>query len=190
MESTTIDTTAVRSAALKNGLIWGIISIVLFLVYYYIAPELLSSWIGSTITFLVGIGLAVFFTLDLRKRAGGYWSFSQALLNIFIMFLVSTAVSYFFTIIFGKYLEPGYVGTMKEIIMAGTESTFKSIGMEASQLEKSMSNMSKELDKTLNPNFSQMVVGFGISATLYFIGALIFAAIFKKERPIFFTTEE
>ncbi len=190
METTTINTTAVRSAALKNGLIWGAISIVLFLVIYYIAPELLGSWIGSTLTFLVGIGLAVFFCLDLRKHAGGYWNFSQALLNIFIMFLVSTAISYFFTIIFSKYIEPEYAVRMKDMMMENVESTYKSVGMDASQLDQSMSKMSDELDKTLNPNFSQIIVGFGISATLYFIGALIFAAIFKKERPIFFKTEE
>jgi uncharacterized membrane protein YccC len=190
METTTFNTAAVRRAAIQNGLIWGAISIVLFLVFYYIAPSLLGSWIGTTITLLVGIGLAVFFCLDLRTKAGGYWSFSQALLNIFIMFLISTAISYFFTIIFSKYIEPEYAVKMKDMMMRNMESTFKSVGMESSQLDEKMSQMSAEMDKTLNPNFSQMVVGFGISATLYFIGALIFAAIFKKERPLFFKTEE
>jgi hypothetical protein len=188
--TTTINTAAVRRAALTNGLIWGAISVVLFLVLYYIAPELLGSWIGSTLTVLIGIGLAVFFCLDMRKKAGGYWSFSQALLNIFIMFLVSTAISYFFTIIFSKYIEPEYAGKMKEMMMTNVASTYKSVGMDDAQVEKSMSAMSAEFDKTFNPTFSQMIVGFGISATLYFIGALIFAAIFKKERPIFFKTEE
>jgi len=190
METTTFNTAAVRRAAIQNGLIWGAISIVLFLVLYYIAPNLLGSWIGNSITLLVGIGLAVFFCLDLRTKAGGYWSFSQALLNIFIMFLVSTALSYFFTIIFSKYIEPEYAVKMKDMMMRNMESTFKSVGMESSQLDEKMSEMSAEMDKTLNPSFSQMIVGFGISATLYFIGALIFAAIFKKERPIFFKTEE
>lgn len=190
METTTINTSAVRSAALKNGLIWGAISIVLFLVIYYIAPELLGSWIGNGITFLVGIGLAVFFCLDLRKQAGGYWNFSQALLNIFIMFLISTAMLYFFTIIFSKYIEPEYAERMKTMMMENVESTYRSVGLDSSRMDEEMSKMSVELDKTLNPSFSQMIVGFGISATLYFIGALIFAAIFKKERPIFFKTEE
>ena len=106
------------------------------------------------------------------------------------MFLVSTAIAYFFTIIFSKYIEPEYAAKMKDMMMENVESTYKSVGLDSSQIDENMSKMSAELDKTLNPNFSQIIVGFGISATLYFIGALIFAAIFKKERPIFFKTEE
>ncbi len=106
------------------------------------------------------------------------------------MFLISTAMLYFFTIIFSKYIEPEYAERMKTMMMENVESTYRSVGLDSSRMEEEMSKMSVELDKTLNPSFSQMIVGFGISATLYFIGALIFAAIFKKERPIFFKTEE
>jgi hypothetical protein len=179
-----------RSLAIKNGLIWGAISIVILVVFNYIMPEQMGSYIYSGITFLIAIALAVFFCLDMRKQAGGYWTFKEALLNIFIMFLVAMAIPYIFTIIFGKFIDPTYPDRMKEMVMSKTESTFKSVGLQGDQLAEQMSKLSTDLDKQMHPSFYQMIVGFGIAAVMYFIGALIFAAIFKKTRPFYMPTEE
>jgi hypothetical protein len=174
----------VKNVALRNGLIWGVINIVIFLTIYYVVPDMMSSYALAGIQLLIGIGLAVFFTLELRKAAGGYWTFKSALLNIFIMFLISMAISYVFTVVFGKFIDPSYPGKMKELVMAKTESTLKSVGMQESQIEEAMEKTKENLQKQFNPTFSQMISGFGVSAIFYFVGALIFALIFKKERPI------
>jgi hypothetical protein len=190
METITKNEVNIRSLAIKNGLIWGAISVVVFLAMYYISVDMMASYFGTTISLLISLGLAIFFCLDMRKQIGGYWSFKEALLNIFIMFLISVAISYAFTILFGKYIEPGYPVAMKEKIMAKTESVFKSVGIDDSKLSEQMDELSENLDKQLNPTFAQAVRGFGITAIMYFIGALIFAAIFKKERPITFVSQE
>ena len=186
---TTFNTAAVRKAAITNGLIWGAVSIVLFLVLYFVAPEMQGNWVGGTLSMVVGIALAVFFCLDMRKKAGGYWTFSEALLNIFIMFLIAAAISYFFTIGFSK-MVPEYAVRMKESVMNSTEATYRSVGLGEDKLAEAMSKLSEQLDKQFNPTPLQMITGFGITAVMYFIGALIFAAIFKKTQPIFFKTEE
>ncbi len=180
----------IKPVAIKNGLIWGAINIVLFLSIYYVIPEMMSSYALSAIQVLIGIGLAVFFTLDLRKQAGGFWSFKSALLNIFIMFLISMAITYLFTVAFGKFIDPTYPGKMKELVMAKTESTLKSVGMDDSKIDEAMEKTSENLDKQFSPNFFQMIVAFGISAIFYFVGAIIFAAIFKKEPPVAFKNFE
>jgi hypothetical protein len=191
METTTTPTNVnLRSLAIKNGLIWGVISIVIMLVFNYVLPEQMGSYFFTGITFLIGIALAVFFCLDMRKQAGGYWSFSEALLNIFIMFLVAMALPFIFTIVFSKFIDTSYPERMKEIIMSKTEATYKSVGLQGDQLAEGMEKLSTQLDKQLNPSFFEMIVGFGISAVMYFIGALIFAAIFKKQRPFYMPTEE
>ncbi len=180
----------IRNAALKNGLIWGIINVVLFLAVYYVIPEMMSSYWVSGIQMLIGIGLAVFFTLDLKKQAGGFWNFKQALLNIFIMLLVSMAISYVFNIVLGKFIDPTYPVKMKELVLEKTESTLKSVGMEESALTEAMAKTSENLDKQFSPSFFEMIVAFGISAIFYFVGALILAAIFKKEPPVTFNNLE
>ncbi|MFD0941801.1 DUF4199 domain-containing protein [Pedobacter boryungensis] len=180
-----------KTEALKNGAIWGAISIVIFLVTWYMMPSLMSSYAYSGILMLVGIALAVFFCIDMRKKAGGFWSFGEALWNIFAMFLLSMAIMYVFNIIFGKYIDPTYPTTMKELVMAKTEGTLKSIGMAEADMSQALEKTSENLDKQFTPTFSQAIVGFGIAAVVYFIGALIFAAIFKRNRPVFLgSTEE
>jgi hypothetical protein len=183
METTTTSTVNLKTEALKNGAIWGVISIVIFLVTWYVMPDMMGSYLYSGITILIGIALAIFFCLDMRKKAGGYWSFSQALWNIFAMFIMSVLILYVFTIIFGKYIDPNYPVKMKEMTMTKTESMLKSFGMSDEDISKSMESTSTSLDRQFSPTFGQAIVGFGIAAIFYFIGALIFAAIFKKNNP-------
>ncbi|WP_410221071.1 DUF4199 domain-containing protein [Pedobacter sp.] len=174
---------SLKSEALKNGLIWGIINIVIFLVSWYIMPSIMGSYTFGIITMLIGIALAIFFTLDMRKKAGGYWTFNQALGPIFVTFLLSMAIMYIFNIAFGKYIDPSYPTTMKEMVMSKSESTMKSLGLSDEDTAKALESTEKSLDKQFSPSFGQAIVGFGISAVMYFIGALIFALIFKKSDP-------
>lgn len=176
-------TTNLKQEALKNGAIWGAINLVIFLVSWYMMPSLMSSYAYSGLLMVVGIALAVFFCLEMRKKAGGYWTFSEALGNIFVMFLMSMAIMYIFNILFGKFIDPTYPTTMKELVMAKTEETFKSLGLDEAAMGKALEDASASMDKQFTPTFSQAVVGFGISAVFYFIGALIFALIFKKSNP-------
>ncbi|RZL47400.1 MAG: DUF4199 domain-containing protein [Pedobacter sp.] len=181
MEST--QTVNLKTEALKNGAIWGAINIVIFLVSWYAMPSLMSSYAYSGLLILIGISLAVFFCIDMRKKAGGYWTFGEALWNIFVMFLMSMALVYIFNIVFGKFIDPSYPTTMKELVMSKTKATYESIGMDEQASEMALEKVSESLDKQFSPNFSQAVVGFGISAVIYFIGALIFALIFKRSNP-------
>ena len=78
----------IRKSAATNGLIWAFINIVIFLLTYYAAPQLLGNMSYGILIFLISIGLAVYFVLDLRKKIGGYWSFREALSSIFVLFFV------------------------------------------------------------------------------------------------------
>jgi len=185
---TTVD---LKKEALKNGAIWGVISVVIFLITWYVMPNLMEGYIYPTLTFLISIALAIFFTLDMRKKAGGYWSFSEALWKIFVMFLMAMTIVYVFNILFGKYIDTSYPVKMKELVMQKSEDMMKSMGgMDDEALEKIMQKTKDRTDAQFTPSFSQAVVGFGISAALYFVGALIFAAIFKKNNPNPFGLEE
>jgi len=178
-----INSINLKTEALKNGAIWGVISLVIFLAVWYTAPDFMVSWAYSGISFVIGITLAIFFTLDLRKKAGGYWSFSEALWTIFVMFILAAVISYSFSILFGKFIDTSYPTTMKESIMAKTETFMKDMNVGDAEIEEALSKQEGDLDKQFNPNFGQAIVGFGITAIVFFIGALIFALIFKRSNP-------
>ncbi len=182
METTTTKVN-LRTEALKNGAIWGAINLVIFLVTWYLMPSLMSSYVYVVITAVIGITLAVFFCIDLRKKAGGYWSFGEALWPIFAMFLTAMAIVYICTNLFGKFIDPTYPVKMKELSMEKMESMYKSMGMAEDDMNKAIQAASESLDKQFTPTFSQAVIGFGIAAIFYFIFALIFALIFKKSNP-------
>ena len=189
METTTT-TVNLKQEALKNGAIWGVISVVIFLATWYTAPSLMSSYAYSGILMLIGIGLAVFFCLDMRKKAGGFWTFREALWTIFVMFLLSMAIMYVFNILFGKYIDTTYPSTMKELASTKIEEMYAKMGVDETMMEEMKSTTEDSLNKQFYPTFSQAVVGFGIASIFYFIGALIFAAIFKKNQPVFLGGEE
>ncbi len=174
-----------KALAIKNGLIWGVINVVIFLVTWYTVPSLMSSYAYSGLLLIIGIALAVYFCIDMRKQIGGFWSFKEALVNIFLMFLIAMAIVYVFNLLFGKYIDTTYPTTMKELVLSKSEETLKSFGMSEEDISKGLESTAQSLDKQFTPTFSQAVVGFGIASVFYFIGALIFAAIFKKNKPVF-----
>ena len=178
-----------KNLALKNGLIWAAINIAVFLVIYYVKPELMGSAAFLGIQLVVGIGLAVYFCIDMRKQIGGYWSFKEALRGIFLMFIIQALIVYFFTILFAK-IEPTYVPTMKEITQKSAVAMLEKFGMDQDKIDEAVEKMEKDSEAQFNPDFFGILKGLGIVSVMYFIGALIFAAIFKRERPFFASAPE
>ncbi|RZK39689.1 MAG: DUF4199 domain-containing protein [Pedobacter sp.] len=181
MEATT--TKMLRLEALKNGAIWGAVNIVLLVAVWYIAPSLLSSYWYAGIQFVIGIALASFFCLDLRKKAGGYWSFSEALWPIFAMFLTNMALALIFTTVFGKFIDPSYATYMKEKAVESTVKMMETMGASQDVIDTQLEAAEERFEKQFNPGLGDFIQAFGITAIFYFIGALIFALIFKKTDP-------
>jgi len=180
---------ALKKEAAKNGVFWAIINIAIFLVVFYVKPDLMGSFVYLLIQFFIGIGLAVYFCLELRKKAGGYLSFREALSNIFIMFIVQALIVFFFTILFGK-IEPSYISKMKSITANSTTTMMEKMGMDQEKIDEALAKNEAAMEKQFNPGVKEVIMGVGTVAIMYFIGALIFAAIFKKDRPFFAQTTE
>ena len=174
-----------RKIAINNALIWAVINLIIFLLVYYASPSLLGNFAWGFIQIAIGIGLAIYFTLDLRKKIGGYWSFKEALGNIFLMFIVQVVVVTLFTTAFAKWIEPGYADTMREITLNATTKMAETFSYDQEVIDKMIEEAEKSIEKQVNPGFMDVLQGLAIAALFYFIGALIFAAIFKRNAPIF-----
>jgi len=179
-----------KKLALTNGLIWAVINIAIFLVVYYVKPDLMGSFVFMGLSIVIGIALAVYFCTDLRKKVGGYWTFKEALGSIFLMFFTQALIVFFFTILFGKVLEPEYAVKMKEISEQTATQMFEKMGADQETVDKAMVDMEKSWESQFNPGLTDMLKSIAFIAIGYFIGALIFAAIFKKSPPAFAQTTE
>ena len=70
MESTLHTSVDPKKAAFTNGLIWAAINIALFLVVYYVKPDLMGSFAFMGLSIVIGIGLAVYFCIDENEWNG------------------------------------------------------------------------------------------------------------------------
>jgi len=179
-----------KSLAIKYGLIWTAINIVVFLLVYYAVPQYMGTWKHSTIQFIVGIGLAIYFTLEIRKQIGGFWSFSEALKSIFILFIIPTVLLYFFSIVFGKWIEPSYPQKITELTLNTTTELMERITDDQEAIDQAIGDAEAAMVKQFNPSFMDMVKSIVFSVLIYFVASMIWAAIFKKDRPVFYTQEE
>jgi peptidoglycan biosynthesis protein MviN/MurJ (putative lipid II flippase) len=94
-----------NKAASTNGLIIAIISTVIGVVTYYVFPSMLGS-----IGFGIGAGVVslliyIFFTIDLKKKIGGFWNFKEALKGIFLMSFIAGIIYSLENIVFYKFVE-------------------------------------------------------------------------------------
>lgn len=171
--------------AVKLAVAWAAINIMIFLLTWYSIPDFTVSPAYGIINVLVLIGLAVYFTLNLRKKVGGYWDFKEALKHIFVLFFVQAVITTLFSTAFIKYIEPGYADFTREKMLNSMTQLYENIGMDQEDVDTALEQLEAQLDKQLDPTVGEFFQGLGIAVILYFVGALIFAAIFKRSRPVF-----
>lgn len=183
------ESTSAKSLAIKYGLIWTAVNIIIFLFVYYVVPQIMGTWKHSAIQIAVGIGAAVYFTLEIRKRIGGFWSFGEALKAIFILFIIPTIILYFFSIAFGKWIEPSYPQQITEIALNTTTELMESMIDDQEVVDQAIAETELAMKAQFDPTIGDLVKAIASSVLVYFIGAMIWAAIFKKERPVFYNLQ-
>ncbi|MFC5283966.1 DUF4199 domain-containing protein [Pedobacter alpinus] len=182
--------TDLNKNAINNGVIIAILMIAIQLLTYYAAPQLLgATWYGIVIT-VVSVIVYIFFVLDLRKKIGGFWSFKIALKGIFIMSLIANLASSVFNFVFYRFVEPGAYEKIKGYVVDGMTSTFESMGMTGDALDKAVESAAESLKAQYMPTPVDFLKNLVIAIMVGFVLSLIFAAIFKKEAPMFAPVEE
>ncbi|TAH03270.1 MAG: DUF4199 domain-containing protein [Sphingobacteriales bacterium] len=173
-----------------NGLFIAGINIAIQIIVYYSMPEMFGKMYFSGILMVLNILIYVFFTLDLKKKVGQYWPFKIALKTIFTMALVANTVSLIFTSLFYKFIEPGAYDKIIVIITDSATSMYEKMGMSEDLIEKALKDVEKQFQSQYNPSIMDFIKSLAISILLGFVMSLIFAAIFKKNPPMFKTIEE
>lgn len=174
-----------NKAASTNGLVVGIISFVIGIVVFYAAPSLLGSIGFGIASTLISLAIYIFFSLDLRKKIGGFWSFREALKGIFLMAFVAGLVYSTLNFVFYKFIEPSAFETVADYMEAGTTKTLERMGMDQDKIDEALTKQMEAIEEQYNPTISQFFKNLAVSVLVQFVMSLIFAAIFKKEAPIF-----
>lgn len=177
--------THANQEAINNGLIVGAVTFVLGILIYYVSPNLMGSTFFGIGMMLLSLGLYIYFTLDLRKKVGGYWSFRQALNGIFLMAFIAGLVTTLGNFVFYKFIEPGAFDKISAIVSESLYGTYEKLGMDEETIDKTIEKVMEGMKSQFNPSVMDLVKNLGVGVIIQFVMSLIFAAIFKKEEPIF-----
>ncbi len=178
-----------KKDALTNGLGLGLVMLVLGIVSFYVIINSTSMWVvfGTpiVINIILPIVIAVFFSIDLRKKVGGFWNFKRATSGLFLMFLTAYVVSTLGNLAFSKLIEPDMASKMQSSIVNTTSSLMLSQGLDQATVDEKAAKMNSDFEKQNGGTVMQKVQGYAIGILFVFIFSLIFGAIFKKDPPLF-----
>lgn len=183
-----------RKEGAALGIMLGILMVVLTILpmYYYATSS--SFWmviIGPVITgFFLPLVLAILFTFRLRGKVGGYWSFKQAVIGVFFMLFVATLISSVSGFVFERYVEPDMRERYMRNIANNSIEYMEKSGADAEQIDAQLEKIDEQIERAGEANIVNTLRGLIISTIVVFVIALIFGALFKKERPIFQTPVE
>ena len=175
----------------KSGLILGLAMFVLGIALLFLMQTANSFWtmviIYPLVFLIVGpIVLSVFVLKNLRKNIGGYWTFKQALKSIFIVFLVGWLASFSLNLLYTKVIDPSATEKMQEHIKDTTLIFMKNQGTEQEKLDEEGKKMDEQFAKQNELTPQSVFKNITIAISIIFVFALIFAAIFKREKPLRF----
>lgn len=187
MELTSTNT---NQSAINNGLIIGALSSVISILIYYVYPSLMGSTTFGIVMMLISLGLYIFFTIDLRKKVGGFWSFREALKLIFLMSFIAGILAMVVNFVFYKFIEPGAYEMISGLVIANLEETYAKLGMDQEMIDKTIDQVMVSMKSQFDPGPMDLLKNLGVAVLIQFVMSLIFAAIFKKEQPVFTSTEE
>ena len=168
-----------------NGVIMGILFSIIGISVFYVAPSLLGSFVFGIALKLVVVLIYIYFTIELRKKNGGYWTFKNALNGIFLMIFIEGLLYALINFAFYRFIEPNAFDVVAGHIESGTTKLLEKMGTEQDQIDEVIAQQVEVLRVAYLPTIGQFFKNLALGVIGQFILALIFAAIFKKEEPIF-----
>lgn len=179
-----MDSNSSSMAAIKGGLIIGLISIIITMLMYVIDASLMVDWKFSLGLFIISIFLYVFIGKKYRNEyTEGFIKFGEAFKFIFIAAICSSILSGFFMILLYNFIDPELPEIITEKVLQNTESMMETFGTPEEAMDEAM----EQVEKDMAGKFSISGILSGswawlVSAAIY---ALIAGAIIKKTKPEF-----
>ena len=162
-----------RSVGIRYGLIMGIISIVLFLVFVIVDIDTYLK-VGRWISACLAIAILILAHLYYRKNGDGFMNYGQGIGIAFWAGLISSVIGNVFTYIYVKFIDQGMITAIRENAIREMEEK----GQSDEQIEMAM----KFVDMFTN---AEALVLFGLFFGI--LGMIVFGLIVtiftQKPRP-------
>ena len=171
-EDDDMEKATVKSVSMKWGLILGVVSIALFIVYVLIdvVGESWVSWIGLIPLILV----VVLAHKEFKDYGDGFMSYSQGLGIGILVSLYSAILSSVFNFIYVKFIDTEFTAKLMEKI----EMQWEEVGMTEQQMDTA-----RGFTETMMSPVVGFFIGIIFAVFFGFIISLILSAITKNPDP-------
>ena len=165
-------TTSSKSIMINNGLILGLISILISVTVYALGKTYDQHWSVGVISFLIMVAIIVMGIKKFKASNGGYLSLGEAIKIGLGIALISGIISVAYTYVFTSFIEPDFFINLAQV----QEQKWIDQGLTDEQIEGAKVMM----DKMSNP---MMTAGFTVIGSLFFgfIISLISGAVMKEK---------
>jgi|TARA_B110000971_G_C19653545_1_gene339009 hypothetical protein len=160
-----------KNFMVNNGVILGVISVLVSLVLYATGNHLPPHWSATLVSFILTIGCIILATKQFKAVNGGFLSWGQGVKIGVGVAIVGGLIVVVYQYLFANFIEPEYMAQMIEI-------------QNQAYLEGGMTEEQIEAANAMTSSFSSpgimAAVGIITSAIFGFIISAITAAIMKK----------
>lgn len=164
---------------LQFGLISALAAILIFVVIYILGASYFMSplvWISS---YVLPIVFAVWGGIVAKRKSEGFLQFKEALKVSFGVLVITGFLSTLFSYFVFNILDVAFAESVKQLSIEKTIEFMEKFNVPESDIDKAIDGMIK--DDTFS--FGSLSKSYAIACILYFIEALIIAAIIKKKKP-------
>jgi hypothetical protein len=151
--------------SIKFGLLGALAIIALQMICYLISPSTLASW-TAMLFYLPLLFLMIYGGITYRREIGGYQSFGQAFLAVFIIGAVGSVIHNIFSLILFKYIDPSLTDMIKQAAIENTQAMMEKFNTPDAQVEEA-------LQRVRNQDYAPSLRSFGIGI----ISAMVFNTI-------------
>ncbi|MBK9254828.1 MAG: DUF4199 domain-containing protein [Saprospiraceae bacterium] len=162
--------------SIRNGLMYGFVAIAISLLFYFISPEILTSY-SSWLTTIIGIYFMVMAVKGFKEDTEGYIGVGEAFKAAWLTFMVGTIISTIFTYVLYNIIDSSLLDLMREAQLDAIDKMAAMLNMDQSAIDSA-----KEGIEDSNP-FDLKAVFIALPVAFLFPGAviaIIIAAIMKK----------
>jgi hypothetical protein len=159
------------------------------MVTYIMGVDAMMSYFNVAISLAVGLGLMVFMGIQVRSALGGFMSIGEGFKSIMVIYALGAFLYLLFNHMLGTVIDPELPGKIGEATIEKTMSMMENFDMPEDQLEQIYDDLDEDIKKSVYDNYTMTGFIKTYLMTLLFgsIGAIIGAAITKKEDPNPFT---
>jgi hypothetical protein len=167
-----------NNKAINNGLLAGVVGIIILLVSYFIDQTFYMKYAGYVVyaAYLYFMYLSVKQT---RDESDGFISFGKALGPAFLTFVIASLLVAIFQYVMYNFIDTSLLDAMYDQAVQQIERMGGLIGEEGTEIA-----LERLEEDGVNYGIGTVLIGYGFGLIIPgFIFALIIAAILKKNNP-------